>query len=575
MSLPKSAERFLSVLKWLLNDVFENRMGRFVLLILVNVVGVATSTAAFTLLVAYVRFQSSGGPSKSFHGVLRFMAPVLSNRVTGFGICIFILGVFSALCLYLAQHLTLRIVHDYHKNAVAQATAFITTVKIDRLNVSLLASRHQYRHLTTLYARYTANFLRLLFESILPLATSLFAFSVLFYLDIRITLSLIPFGVFYGAYFFHLTQQAATTLKNYQSDTSEAGPFMNGTVAALKDSSNPLLFHTIMRHVHKNSAFSNTLEGLYEQTRLSRKITFVNRVFQIAMMAWIIIAFGHTQGKGSAAWVSILAFLIALRYAWQSLMKLSTLSMEIGKIFPVVEVFSRFIRAGEHVESPGKILLNEIAPEEKISIHAKDGGETQLLYQWKKDRLLLILTPEKMTDTHILECLTPCLTHQEKSYYRHGTSNLIPGLTILQNAIGDIREENTISCLKRLWDFLGILDQILSLPDGMETYFTPEIARLLTPDTRFAISSTYCLLFPRFLLLLNARNFLQLTSDFQKKFLERLKESFVALTFDNLAEISRLKQKSRTVIEETMPVAVINEKGLIRIEPLRCFNVGR
>ena len=298
----------VETLEFLVNEL-RHRIKQAGIVLALNFIGVTLGTTAFAILWFYVRRRVSG--TDSFGGIcwMSYLFPLL----------ILLLGILSACCIFYSRRGAINVAKDFHMSVIKKAQQPNKHIK-QANSVVYLSSKHNERHIPTLYARHTANVIRLLLEASLPLLTSIFAILSLLYINIKATVALLPLSVAYLICFRNISKNGARVLKRYQ-ETSH-----NLNVEANND----------------EQSAAKTLELLYNQTLLSRKCQLTNAIVQISSMVWLIFVFDKCFDCTPKGYSLLLASLVALRYLWKSLRQLTLQLAEVIRFSPSVRVYAQY-----------------------------------------------------------------------------------------------------------------------------------------------------------------------------------------------------------------------------------------
>ncbi len=332
--------RTAGCLAWLVRRGLAGRWKYPIAIVAANAAGVTAGASAFGLILVYVRAQAAGRESP-IPGIAGFVASHWGRGVAAYALTALGLGVFAATCTYFAGRGALYVARDFHERAVRDAILTNDRGGSDHSPVPMLSPAHGPRHIPGLYARHAATVLRLVLEAILPLVTSVVAMGTLLVLDPLITLSLVPVAATGALCLSRLSAKGARLLRRYQAQASEMAPLLSETLGTEMDDGGD--WSSADALLGSSGVLRSTLEALYDQTLLSRQVQLTSRILQVVSVAWLVLLFGHDLKGGATAWSSLLVYLIALRYAWQSLGRLSGLVVEIARFMPSVEICARCI----------------------------------------------------------------------------------------------------------------------------------------------------------------------------------------------------------------------------------------
>ena len=112
----------------------------------------------------------------------------------------------------------------------------------------------------------------------------------------------------------------------------------------------------------------------------------------------------------------------------------------------------------------------------------------------------------------------------------------IDSLTIRENILGPCKDQSIISEMEKNLDSIGVLSELKQLPIGLNTLCTNEIMNNLSEEAKFSICNVFTLFVKTHMVVLNAKKFFQLASDFQKHFLSQMPDKFVILLNTEVTE---------------------------------------
>ncbi len=334
--LRRQWRRAAKAIAWLIRQGLFRRWHQAVLLAGANMAGVAMATAAFGLVLLMVRSHLQN-TLKVGRGLTGLIASFCGSGLGAYAFAALVLGTSSALCLYYAGKGALSLARAFHEEIARQALVPAGPAPGRKQDITMLAPGHSTRNIPGLYARHAASALRLVFESIQPLLTSTVAVAALVWIDPLLTASLLPLAVVGTLLIAGLSANGAELLRAYQIKVSQMGRLVN-TLLRAGGGNSPKSGDGARNLLGPNGVMAGTLDCLYAQSLLSRKAQLVARLLQIFSLAWLVLLFGRNKGSTEAIWASLLAYLVALRFAWSHLSRLAVLVVEIARFLPSIEI---------------------------------------------------------------------------------------------------------------------------------------------------------------------------------------------------------------------------------------------
>ncbi len=341
---------------WLLRRALPGRWKQVSLIVAASFAGVTTGTMAFGLLLIYVRSQAKGR-ALPMQGAVHLVAAAWGSGVLPYAMAALLLGSASAVFTYSSKRGALYVARDFHSEAVEEAIRKAQQSSGEISEIQMLSPSHQLSHIPTLYLRYAGNVLRMFLEAVHPLVTSVVAVAALFYINFGVTLALIPLAGI-GLYSLaRLSGRGARLLRRYQTRISEMGPLVKKLCKAPGEqefeAEKPCLSSS------QSEILNDTLDSLYDQTLLSRQVLLVNNLLQIFSITLLVLLLGRNLEGGASSWSSILAYVIALRYAWQCVGRLSVFLVEMGRFLPSVEICAAYLGEAPQLKTTaGEVVLD-------------------------------------------------------------------------------------------------------------------------------------------------------------------------------------------------------------------------
>ena len=175
--------RFFNFVIWLFHDAIRKRWKKFLIIISASFIGTFTTAVAFALLISYAKYNIDG----HVISVKGFNLPVIKGveGVLFYGFASLVLGLMSASFTFWAQKEILNLSRDYHRDIMARAIAAYNKMNflVENANTKFFTSKHDRRHIPTIYANYVSISLKTILDSIQPLIMLFTSVFFLFYIN--------------------------------------------------------------------------------------------------------------------------------------------------------------------------------------------------------------------------------------------------------------------------------------------------------------------------------------------------------------------------------------------------------
>jgi hypothetical protein len=545
------------------------------LILAANFVGVSTGVMAFSLIASFIKFRAEGKVI-AFRGIKLPEPPGGLSGLLLYGGLALAAGLMSAGLIYGSKWAINKVSRHYHKLCIVRAIKCLSVLSPETIGkLNFLSPKHGPKHIPTIYSRYVAFSYRFFLEASLPLITLAFSMCVLVYLDAFITASLIPFAVIYLIPLYRVNVRSAKAQGKYLASVVDFFQWVKRTIGVLAESDNPRLRSINPELVSKTPVLEKTTKALYDRLLLRFRADFLSRILLVICMVWLFVVFGWRVLKYERSWLSILAFTVALRFTGASLQQVVSRFVSISRFYPSVELFRKFLEASQKDETSqpvssdvDKIDSNTISFSCPFCSLPGTCGQGELV----RGTAAFALAPEprvKKRMKNLLIAIAEETRHSERlahSTYYHISDQLIESLSIIENILGDQWTESDVRDLEKAFDGLGVLSEIRSLPDYLNTVCDSSTSEKLSNEARFAVSSIYCLLFHREIVFLSAKGFLQLNSEFQYRFLSMLSNSFVVLISTRPSDI--LKHSGNSIARRLRSVVVFDGNKIAGVGPV-------
>ena len=344
----RQLREYLRSLGWVLRD----GGGRFArptfAIALVNLVGVVTGAVSLGGIVALAKHAGQPEPIR-IAGMEINLADDIANLLL-YATALAIIGLLSGLCLFATERMIMSVTRRYEK--------------FNGQRILRLLNDPQYRGWTDLLqapvgrsigrllgsgSRYTAYALRDMLRAILPIMTFVFAVSVLFWIDVWITLALAPVVIAYLLPLYFINLKVARIQQEYRT----LGPqvrrgIMRGVrdyTRAARDSRNPPLGSDLF----DSDSFSRFSRLHYSRMLASKRVHFLNTIFAMLCLLALITYFSIANRMFDRPWSDLLAYVIALRFTVTALRSVSTIFVLFSRFLPEYRGYAMAVEGAQRM----------------------------------------------------------------------------------------------------------------------------------------------------------------------------------------------------------------------------------
>ena len=154
-------------------------------------------------------------------------------------------------------------------------------------------------------------------------------------------------ALIYFSFIYKLSKKTSTYQGEYLRRISDLNPIIFNMLKDIKQNQNPFydkdLFKRLFRELNTDKLFI----PFYGRILASYQSTYASQIFLNFCFVTLFIYFGWMTINNSTSWTSVIVFLVALRYAGQSINKVSNLGVNISKFYPALRIFKEYVAARE------------------------------------------------------------------------------------------------------------------------------------------------------------------------------------------------------------------------------------
>lgn len=527
--------RYLRSIAWLTRDGLSGNGWRFTLIVVSNFVGVSTAATSMGLVILYLNWAKNPYPI-AIRGIQMIDAPTPWSLVI-VGLTALLLGVMSATGIYYAEHRVQMLARNYQQRCISRVLEFAGHRKIGRIIIEFERTSQDplsLQDILTTGSRLAAFALVSVVQLVLPVMTLLFATAALTWINWLITLNLVWLLGIYLVPLYFINRGVAKHQRRFRSLAKVANSDTRKGLRSLLQTSGPVRNVRCLRDetLFEADDFRGMQDSLYGRILATSKLGLVNNIFLILIVVILLLVFSALISADQASWTELLVYVIALRYAWISVRQVTARLTKISQFFPEFEKLRDLVRAAQRVDRSSRPKAR--AAKEPILVASRgnadpalgdDNGQIEL----QLGRPILALYPD-LIDRRALERLNiavwpragfpgDCVFHDDPAP--------IANVSMLTNALGETLSKDVIDDLNQLLGRWGVLDELRSLPQGLNTVLTQNLIRSLSPVAGYAVMAAYCVLEKPSFVFLTLSGLAKTQTQFQQTFLASIEHAHV------------------------------------------------
>ena len=497
-----------------------------------NVLGVATAGLSLGAILLYARRAEQGLP---FLG-LEFTA--VSSRLL-IGAAALLIGLLSAVSLYYAEVITHRLARQYHTNCIRRVLRAACRPDIDEILAE--ASKGSGRPISLPYlvgptAKYCGFALRSLIRLLLPLMYTTVAVGYLFWINAPLTLALSGLAAIYFVPLMVINRNVSRQFRQYRETVPQVASSLKMGVQAFQATSGPVRDERVWGPgLLENPDFESMQRLLYTHRLAGKKVGFLNgAVFILCLFVLFVVAAPSDGGS----WTALIAYIVALRFAWTGIRQLTTLMIIVSRFFSEYEAFALFLGlAGQETRAQdGPSAPRPLATTLEIAVSSSEGTARDDSVPIKPGSVIITLAAGTREGDGLRRVISTVLSAADDPSARavrtitHGIPKPLPGIRISDQALGVNGSPQRLAHFEDLLSRFGVLDEIRRLPDAARTGLTKDQAQALSRKAAFAIGAAYLFETESSIVALPLRALRNLDDAAQRVFLEGVRDHAILLT---------------------------------------------
>jgi ABC-type multidrug transport system fused ATPase/permease subunit len=354
--IPRQFRDYTRTIGWIARDAASRFKSQAMAISAMNLVGVITGAASLGGIVLLAKHAGSNVPMKL--GKFEIEISTSSGSLIGYAAAMAGLGILSGFVLYAAEKLILSVTVAYEKHNSERVVGFIHDPLCrgwtDLLNRPIGANLLRLRGPGSRYAAYVV---RDLLRSILPLLTFVFALAMLLWIDVGVTLLLLPLVIVYliPLYLINLAisklqsefrrmhsvvRKSATRAWRQTFLGSDEKMTAEDSAAVMRDSDQLRLVH-------------------YRRMLTPKAVQLLNTVFAMVCLLTLLVYFTIDTRVHGRPWADLLAYIVALRFAVSGLRQVSATVAKLSRYLPEYRSYVRVIEGANRIANRRRTLAEK------------------------------------------------------------------------------------------------------------------------------------------------------------------------------------------------------------------------
>lgn len=381
-------QRYASFLRWFMPDALGQRKLLVMFVILASAVGVGFQAMTFGAIIYYANLIATG---QHLTADLYLIEIDLDPRVSvqlliATSISALSFLALSALSVYFARIGNIKMGRNYNEHCIERLLNLVGKDKqpvLKTVEGKYIDDKYLMRMMIG-DARLCGRVLRIMLDMIVPITTLLVAFSVLIYLNAKLTLIVLVCMSAFILFQAHVSRSGARDTKKFEGYT----PIVLKILKGLLSQNSTQIEHLPKNKSHKPKSYRsvsdqsgalrrqfNAFEGRIRATEQSRLVSALFTAIMVGLLLFILGSKIITSGIG---WSELVVYLVALRFAMTSLQLVFGQLTTMNRFYPQLQRYISFVRS-----YPTKIQNSKSARLLPIILDVKDsasmGGSHRLI----------------------------------------------------------------------------------------------------------------------------------------------------------------------------------------------------
>ena len=567
--------RYLSRILWVARDGLGRFRHQVIIILILNFLGVSTAALSLGGIMLYAKHAESGHTVPIKLAWMRFHVHRDPLSLMLYGGIVAMFGIFSGVCLYMTERQIQRVTRGYELHCAQRVLSIIgDPLYRGWQDLTLGSSWQGVKLLLNTRARWTAFAFQDMLRAILPILTFGFTLAFLLYIDVWLTLLLVPAAIIYLIPLYHINRGVS---KN-QNDYRQAAPTVQGAVARglknmLDSSGRQDRKVQWCRQALDTPEYERMHNSYYSRLLSDKRVVLLNTIFFVTCLFALFVFFGVATKSYGRSWTELVSYLVALKLAIGALRHVSGLFLKFSRYFPEYREYSHFVQGCQRVREqrraqPVTIVDAASAP---TSLTIRPGSRTMwnsvTRLSWNQGSILWLALASRPGHFRLesaaarLEARLAEPAALAATAYLQADAKLDDNETLLTNALGLDPAPEKIQQLRALLRELEVLDEVTALPDGLSSLAGKLDKVNLSGEVRFAIAAASCMLDRPGVIILAAHILLDLSPPFAERVLRSLSPARIVIAEWRLPRI--LQPAPATLGLPVAGIVVMDDRRII------------
>lgn len=537
--MTRKVRLFADIIVWMLADIRRNAMRLSLLIVGLSIASVITRLLTIVMLMYYVHAQTTGNPII----VRGYEIPSDTSFTTLsiWGGCVLLLAITAGLCAYFGESLSFKMAREAMARASDRALDVIAAGQSHSLPLWSNGG------MKMISSKAIMSDSMMLMRSVLvlngiavPLITLSVFGAVLFWLNLKLTLFLIPAILIYAVPFYLLNRGIATASRDYElRQVVRARAVTRILDFALQTQYPEILRPVWADHFKADPSTQKVIDSYRLITLTRRKLAMLQDILYGVVLCVLLIVFGSFIATSSTTeWFPLVAYLFFLRHVMMGMNGTASLIIALNRFAPQTKRLKDFITAdiptaSTHAENTTTKPLCILAVEPKLE------GSMNSASPQVGDVIACIVTTY-VDSYHVKDFCEKLLSKSKQasrlfqdSVYCGYVQN-IPQLRICELITGKSDpDSDSIKQAELSLKQMGVLSELQDLPMRLNAILTEAVVDSLSPTCRFALCLSYAVSCSRKYVVLDWRPLSLIQEAGRKKILDAFSDRVVVIVSIN------------------------------------------
>lgn len=484
---------FGDIIGWILADLFRNAKRLSFFIIGFSVASVFTRLSTIGLLMIFVKAKTEDTPIL-FQGI-EIPSDTSLGTLAMWGGTVLLLAVATGLLAYLAEAFTFKM-------------AQLAMLRTSNLAVDVIAAGQS--HPISLWSGGGMKMISrkammgdsmMLMRSILvlggvavPLMTLCVFGAMLFYINVKLTLYLIPALVIYAIPFYMLNRSIAKASRNYELKRLGRSQAFRKILDFASQTQYPGILRPAWADHFKADPGANEAINSFRGIILTkRKLAMLQDILYGSILCVILVAFGSFFAAASTVeWIPLLWYLVILRYVMTGMNGTASLVIALNRFAPQIKRLKQFITY-KIPDSNAQTASKMDKPLCIQAIEPKLSGSMDSAFP-KAGDIIACIGANNIDSYYVREFCNRLISNSKQS--KHLSQEIVfcgdvrnfPQLRICELITGQIEQSaDSLAQVEESLKQMGVLSEVQHLPKGMDTILTESVVNSMSSVCRYAI----------------------------------------------------------------------------------------